>query len=123
MLFGWPRMYVGALVLFAVGGGAVTACDRPSDSVGTTTTKLEEASRYGADRVTGLLHVTSDAAYFDYRGRRIRLVSAAPMTAVGTQALLKRTAEDLRHLDGKLARAQGDLQGDILWGAQLTSSE
>jgi hypothetical protein len=36
---------------------------------------------------------------------------------------MTRTARDLQHLTGKPVRAQGDLQGDILWEARITQLE
>jgi hypothetical protein len=117
---------LGLLLMSAVVGGAVTGCARrPSSEASrvTTPTQVEESSRYGDDRVIGLLHVTTSEAYFEYNGRRIVLVAASPMTAVSPQALMTRTPGDLQHLSNKRVRAQGDLQGDILWGAQVTPLE
>jgi hypothetical protein len=107
-------------------GGAVTACAGRSAGEGsppTAPTQVEESSRYGDDRVVGLLQVTAKAAYFEYGSGRIVLVGAPPVTAVGAEALMIRTAEDLRHLAGRRVRARGDLQGDVLWGAEVTPTE
>lgn len=104
----------------------VTACrSRPGNETGYATkgTRLEESSRYGDDRAVGLLHVTAREAYLNYSGRRILLIAAPPMTAVSPKELLFRTAGDLQHLSGKQVRAQGDLQGSILWGTRVTLLE
>jgi hypothetical protein len=108
------------LVCFFCGSGAI-ACSPSNGERGlsTTATRVEATPGYGGDRVTGLLHVTTAEAFLDYGSRRIRVVSAAPVTAVALEALLARTADEVRRLDGDRVRALGDLQGDILWGAQV----
>jgi hypothetical protein len=112
------------LVCFFCGRGAI-ACSPSSGEGGrsTTVTRVEVTPGYGGDRVTGLLHVTAKEAYLEYGSRRIRVVGAPPVTAVGLESLLARTADEVRRLDGDRVRALGDLQGDILWGAQITRLE
>ena len=113
-------------LMWGVVGGAVTSCaphpvsDERSAPVAT---QVAESSRYGGDRVVGILHVTTREGYFDYGRRRIHLIGAPPMTAVGLKELMIRTAADLQPLTGKRVRAQGDLQGDILWEAHVTTCE
>lgn len=119
----WPRMHFGLLLMSAVVGGAVTACARRPAGEGwraTTATQVEESDHYGDDVVVGRLQVTAREAYLEHCGRRILVVSAPPMTAVDSRALMIRTAGELGHFNGKRIRAQGELQGDILWGAQIT---
>jgi len=84
---------------------------------------VAESSRHGQDRVTGVLHVSSREAYFADGDRRLRVVSAAPMTAVGIERLLAQTATNLRNLSGKRVRAEGDLQGDLLWRARIIPAD
>ncbi len=84
------------------------------------TTQVEQSPRYGNDRITGILHVTDAEAYFDYRDGRIVLVSAAPMTAVAAETLVMQTAGHLQGMNASRVRAQGDLQGNILWGALVS---
>jgi hypothetical protein len=116
------RTRIGALIRCAVCVGGLACWGQGSDDVpgSTIATRVEESTRYGEDRVTGLLHVTDTEAYIESGPRRLGLVSAAPITAVGLEALLAQTAAELRPRAGARVRARGDLQGDVLWDAQVT---
>jgi hypothetical protein len=122
----WPRIG-GLLTMYALGISGAAGCGRhPSSEAelgGTTATRLEESSRYGDDCVSGLLHVTATEAFLEFQGRRLRVVGAPPVTAVGLEPLLAQTALELRQLAGKRVRARGDLQGDILWAAKVSRLE
>jgi hypothetical protein len=103
-------------------GANPPAAANPADSAlgKASTLRITESARAGEDEIVGVLRVDSAAAYFDDGERgRIRLIEAAPMTAVGSEALMARTAEVLRGFVGQKVRARGELQATVLWGARV----
>jgi len=121
-----PVRCLAWLLVVVTCGGAGAACgprSRGADGPAEVATQVAESSRYGQDRVTGILQVSPAEAYFDGEAGKIRIVSAAPVTAVGVELLLAQTARSVQDLAGKRVRAEGDLQGTLLWEARLTSAE
>jgi hypothetical protein len=81
--------------------------------------RLEESDAFGADRVRGVVRLTATDARLEEGGRRVRLVQAAPQTARSLESLLAETAAALRGLDGRRVAFTGELQGDVLWLAEV----
>lgn len=81
--------------------------------------QLHESTLYGKDSVLGSLNVTDAAAYFQDGNKRIRLIQDNPMTAKDANELMADAARALRALGGQFVWAKGELQGDIIWGAEV----
>jgi hypothetical protein len=92
-------------------------------SGGGTALRIDEGTGYATDQVTGVLHVTAAEAYFEDGSKRISLIQDPPMTAVGHEELMARTALALRELDGQPVRARGELQVAMLWEARVEKVE
>jgi hypothetical protein len=80
---------VDLLIVVALSGGAAgCGSHRSGATEQPLATRVEESSRYGEDRVIGVLHVSATEAYLEHADRRLRMVGAPPMTAVSLEALL-----------------------------------
>jgi hypothetical protein len=95
----------------------------PSATVPTTSTCVTQSPQYAEDEIIGVLHVTPAAAYYQIGETTISVVQAPAVTGRGSSALMAETAGALRHFIGKRVRTRGDLQGAILWEAQVVPSE
>jgi|SRR5687767_3505721 len=95
----------------------------PRPTAPSTIARITESPLYGRDEIVGVLHVTAPAAYYEAGDERIILVQAPPVTAMGASELMADAARALRRFAGKQVSARGDLQGNILWEAQVTSSD
>ena len=81
--------------------------------------RIQTSDEFGADRVAGVLRVIATEARLEGGGRVVRLVQAPPQTAESLESLLGRTASALRHLEGRRVEVRGELQGDLLWSAEV----
>lgn len=99
-------------------GGCRSANDKASKER-QAPVQIAESEVFGKDSVVGLLHVTNAAAYFQNAGNKIRLIQAAPVVAMGPEALMAEAATALRPLAGQYVWARGELKGDILWSAEV----
>jgi hypothetical protein len=95
----------------------------PKLAPATAPVRITQSSMYGRDELVGVLNVTASAAYYQMGNTRISLVQAPPMTATGASELKAQTAQELGSFAGKRVRAQGDLQGTLLWEAQVTLAD
>lgn len=70
------------------------------------------------DEITGVLEVGAHEAVIVADGR-IRLVHVSPQTGVDLDALFDQMADQVRFLNGQEVTATGELEGDVLWSAQV----
>jgi hypothetical protein len=73
------------------------------------------------DEITGVLEVGTHEAVIVADGR-IRLVHVSPQTRVNLDPLFDQMADQVRFLDGQRVTATGELEGDILWSAQVKTA-
>ena len=104
---------MGLARAYIVAGFALQACASGSGL------RVERSQEFGADRVAGMLRVIATEARLEGGGRVVRLVQAPPQTAESLESLLGRTASALRHLEGRRVEVRGELQGDLLWSADV----
>ncbi len=76
----------------------------------------------GRQEIVGTLDVTAKEAAVVDGGERVLLVAYPPQTALGFDTMLAKTAEALRHLQGRRVRARGDRQGRVLWSAEVVDA-
>jgi hypothetical protein len=101
------------------GMGSCRPTNDEESKEGETSVQIVESTVFGKDSVVGRLHVTDSAAYFQSGAKRIRLIQAAPMVAMGSEALMADAARALRPLVGRLVWARGELNGDIMWRVEV----
>jgi hypothetical protein len=68
------------------------------------------------------VRVTATDARLEGGGRRVRLVQEGPQTARSLDVLLLEAAAALRGLNGRRVGFRGELQGDVLWLAEVEDS-
>ncbi|MGH7542598.1 MAG: hypothetical protein ACREK7_01540 [Gemmatimonadota bacterium] len=73
------------------------------------------------DEITGDLEVTEHEAVIVSEGR-IRLIHVSPQTRVNLDPLFDQMADQVRFMDGQRVTAIGELQGDVLWSAQVKTA-
>lgn len=70
------------------------------------------------DEINGVLEVGAHEAVI-VADERIRLVHVSPQTRVNLDPLFDQMADQVRFLDGQQVTATGELQGDVLWSAEV----
>ena len=86
---------------------------------GSATLRITESQEHGQDEIVGVLHVTPSEAYFEDGGTRIPLIGGSMVMSMGAREMTARTAQALRDLAGQRVVARGELQGSVLWEAQV----
>jgi hypothetical protein len=70
------------------------------------------------DEINGVLEVGVHEAVI-VADKRIRLVHVSPQTRVNLDPLFDQMADQVRFMDGQQVTATGELQGDVLWSAEV----